>query len=173
MGGSLFILESLAAQSKLPSKLIVSDDCSTDDTISIVQKFVRHSPFPVHLCQNSYNKGYRQNFIDAMMLCTSSLIAFCDQDDVWHKDKLLLVSEAFTEEAIMLVHHNARIVDSIGNFIDVLWPKDSVPYAGDLLMTGPWSFSLGFTQVFRSDLLWTVFMGPEYGFQFPKRTTCS
>jgi predicted nucleic acid-binding protein len=43
-----------------------------------------------------------------MMLCTSSLIAFCDQDDVWHKDKLLLVSEAFTEEAIMLVHHNAR-----------------------------------------------------------------
>jgi len=147
-------LESLAVQSKLPSELIVSDDCSTDDTISVVKKFIRHSPFPVHIIQNRYNKGYRQNFVDAMMHCTSNLIAFCDQDDVWHKDKLRLVSEAFTEEAIMLVHHNARVVDSIGNLIDVLWPKDSVPYAGDLLTTGPWSFSLGFTQVFRSDLLW-------------------
>jgi len=147
-------LESLAIQSKLPSELIVSDDCSIDDTISIVQRFIKHSPFPVHIHRNRYNKGYRQNFIDAMILCTSPLIAFCDQDDVWDKDKLLLVSEEFTEESILLVHHNARVVDSVGNFIDVLWPKESLPYSGDLLMIGPWSHSPGFTQVFRRDLLW-------------------
>jgi glycosyltransferase involved in cell wall biosynthesis len=147
-------LESLAVQSKLPSELIVSDDCSTDDTISIIQRFIKHSPFPVHIHRNQYNKGYRQNFIDAMMLCTSRLIAFCDQDDVWNKDKLLLVSETFTEESMLLVYHNARVVDNDGNFIDVLWPKDSPPYSGDLLMTGPWPYSPGFTQVFRRDLLW-------------------
>jgi glycosyltransferase involved in cell wall biosynthesis len=147
-------LESLAVQSKLPSEVIVSDDCSTDDTISIVKRFIKHSPFPVHVYRNKYTKGYRHNFIDAMMLCTSSLIAFCDQDDVWHKDKLLLVSERFKEGSPLLVHHNARVVDSVGNFIGVLWPKDSLPYSGDLLMTGPWSYSLGFTQVFRRDLLW-------------------
>src|SRR5215468_3203294 len=86
-------LESLAGQSKLPYELIVSDDCSKDDTISIVHNFIKHSPFRVRICRSQYNKGFRQNFIDTMMLCSSSLIAFCDQDDVWHKDKLLFISE--------------------------------------------------------------------------------
>src|SRR6476661_530126 len=92
-------LESLAVQSKLPSELIVSDDCSTDDTISIIQRFIKHSPFPVHIHRNPHNKGYKQNFIDAMMFCTSRLIAFCDQDDVWNKNKLRLVSEKFADES--------------------------------------------------------------------------
>jgi glycosyltransferase involved in cell wall biosynthesis len=155
--GSQFLesqLESLAVQSKLPSELIVSDDCSTDDTISIVQRFVKHSPFPVHIHTNSRNKGYRQNFIDATMFCTSSLVAFCDQDDVWNKDKLLLVSERFTDESVLLCYHNARVVDINGNFIDILWPKGLFRDCSKPLTTGPWSFSVGFTQIFRRDLIW-------------------
>jgi glycosyltransferase involved in cell wall biosynthesis len=162
--GSQFLepqLESLAVQSMLPCELIVSDDCSTDNTIPIVQRFAKHSPFPVHIYKNRHNKGYRQNFIDATMLCTSRLIAFCDQDDIWKKDKLLLVSKRFTDESVLLCHHNANVIDNDGHLIDVLWPKGSFPNYSKPLTTGPWSFSLGFTQIFRRDLLWFGYLWPQ------------
>jgi len=148
-----FQLESLAVQSKLPTELVIVDDCSTDDTISLVYQFARRSPFPVHIHKNPHNKGYRQNFIDATTLCTSNLIAFCDQDDVWHKDKLLILSDRLADPSVLLAYHNANVVDSNGNFIDVLWPKESYPDCSEPLTTGPWSFSLGFTQIFRRELL--------------------
>ena len=151
-------LESLAHQSKLPAELVVVDDCSTDNTLSIVRQFTTHSPFPVHIYKNHYNKGYRRNFIDGTTLCRSDLIAFCDQDDVWHEDKLLVIGEQFTESSILLAYHNANVVDSNGNFIDFLWPKGSHPDRSDPLTSGPWSYALGFTQTFRRDLLWFSYL---------------
>jgi glycosyltransferase involved in cell wall biosynthesis len=58
--GSVFLeeqLNSLAIQSSIPSELIVVDDCSTDNTVTIIQRFAKRAPFPVHLQRNQFNKG--------------------------------------------------------------------------------------------------------------------
>jgi glycosyltransferase involved in cell wall biosynthesis len=155
--GSRFIgaqLASLAHQRELPAELIISDDCSSDDTISIAKEFANISPFPVRIVINETRKGYRKNFIDATALCSSELIAFCDQDDIWHADKLFCITHTFSaDKDIILVYHNARVVDLHGAFVRRLLPHEPPTFICQPLSLGPLEYALGFTQVFRRSLL--------------------
>lgn len=100
-------LDSLAAQTLLPCEIIVSDDCSTDDTVAQVQAFAAVAPFPVKLLNNSHPIGYRLNFRQAAQACTGELIAFCDQDDIWRANKLQRMAAMFANGEVMLAYHNA------------------------------------------------------------------
>ena len=66
-------LGSLAAQTQLPTELVVTDDCSTDDTIAIVDEFAKGAPFTVKVMRNDARLGYRANFMRA---ANSMLLGF-------------------------------------------------------------------------------------------------
>ncbi|HEX2973127.1 MAG TPA: glycosyltransferase family 2 protein [Tepidisphaeraceae bacterium] len=105
-------LDSLAAQSRKPDELIICDDRSTDDTRATVQRFAADAPFPVQLVVNEENLGIRRNFEKAITLATGEIIFLCDQDDVWHPDKLARFEAAFAQDAqIGLVFADAHVVD--------------------------------------------------------------
>jgi len=99
-------LTSLSAQTVKPLELVVCDDGSTDETVAILQAFSAVAPFTVRIFQNAERLGYEQNFIKAASLCQGSLIAFCDQDDIWNDDKLSVVSEYFRQSDDLLVAHD-------------------------------------------------------------------
>lgn len=103
-------LESLAAQTYLPAELVITDDRSDDGTPSIVAEFATTSLFPVHFHPNENRLGYRRNFMRAASLCTSELIAFCDQDDTWYANKLESSVARFDEKEVLLTYHNARCI---------------------------------------------------------------
>ena len=105
-------LDSLAAQTKLPCELVVCDDASTDATVAIIERFARRAPFPVHLHRNASRLGFRANFLQTANLCTGDLIAFCDQDDIWYETKLARCMVPFGDPEVMLVCHDADIVDA-------------------------------------------------------------
>ena len=69
-------LESISAQAALPEELVVSDDCSTDETVAIIREFARRAPFPVKLNVNQKNLGSTGNFAEAIALCTGDAIFF-------------------------------------------------------------------------------------------------
>ena len=77
--------------------------------------------------RSAATKGYRQNFVDAASFCTSELIAFCDQDDIWHKEKLAEVRKHFLDSSVLLVHHNSRVVDGNGMPLGTLVPGGTHP----------------------------------------------
>lgn len=104
-------LESLARQTLLPSELVVCDDGSTDGTMGILRRFAAHAPFPVRIYQNRTKMGYGPNFLRAAFLCSCSLIAFCDQDDVWLEQKLERCRAVLLETGSQLVIHSAEVVD--------------------------------------------------------------
>ena len=105
-------LESLAAQSLHPHELLVCDDGSTDDTLEIVADFQRDAPFPVWIQRNPARRGYADNFLQGCSLAAGSLIAFCDQDDVWQPAKLERCVAAFAADAeVVLAIHSADVVD--------------------------------------------------------------
>ena len=81
-------LESFQAQTRLPDELVVCDDGSTDDTLSILENFSAQAFFPVSVHRNPKTLGVRANFIKAIGLCTGDFIALSDQDDCWQPDKL-------------------------------------------------------------------------------------
>jgi glycosyltransferase involved in cell wall biosynthesis len=146
-------LESLKRQTNRPLELIVADDGSTDDTLKIIRSFAGRASFPVRLTQNNPNKGYRRNFCDAAALAQGDIVAFCDQDDVWREDKLERLAEAFNDPSILLVHHNARLIDNHGQLIGQFRPAGALPALSSRLTYDPWFFPYGLCQAFRRQLV--------------------
>jgi glycosyltransferase involved in cell wall biosynthesis len=105
-------LESLASQTLLPEKLIVTDDGSQDETLDLIEKFKNHLGFPVQIIRNDIRLGYGRNFLKAASLSQSKYVAFCDQDDIWHPDKLSLVYEVITKKDYDLIVHGGKVVDA-------------------------------------------------------------
>jgi glycosyltransferase involved in cell wall biosynthesis len=84
-------LDSFVNQSVKPDELIVCDDGSIDETITILKKFKSKAPFEVQIYRNERNLGYGHNFGKAMSLCTGDLIFLSDQDDVWFPEKISVI----------------------------------------------------------------------------------
>ncbi len=106
-------LDSLARQTLLPCELVVSDDHSSDRTLSVVETFAASAPFPVRIVRHHTRLGFSDNFVSALRRCSGEAIAFCDQDDVWSASKLELCVRAMcNNRGVSLVHHDCEEVDS-------------------------------------------------------------
>jgi glycosyltransferase involved in cell wall biosynthesis len=145
-------LQSLATQHLRPTELVIGDDGSTDGTLEILQNFATTAPFPVRIHRNPARLGYRLNFLATASRCTSALISFCDQDDIWLPQNLARIAPCFDDPEVLLAFHNSTIVDASRQPVS---PFYAVPFpaASKRLTLSPWLFSYGFTQTFRSALL--------------------
>jgi len=81
-------LQSFVGQTRKPDELIITDDCSTDQTEAIVREFAKTAPFTVRFNRNEKNQGYCGNFNAALMKTTGDLVFLSDQDDVWFPKKI-------------------------------------------------------------------------------------
>ena len=147
-------LASIAAQTRPPQELLVCDDGSTDGTLDIVADFQGSAPFPVWIQRNPVRRGYADNFLQGCSLTAGSLIAFCDQDDVWQPAKIERCVAAFASDpGVVLAIHSAEVVDA------GLQPRGfcKPDFAADELLPargGELEFSLpGFAMVISADLV--------------------
>jgi glycosyltransferase involved in cell wall biosynthesis len=112
-------LESLLVQSLRPDEIIINDDGSTDATLRLLQTFCaqgRQAGIEVQLRQNPRNLGYVENFTAGLRQASGDLVFLCDQDDVWHPDKLARMVAAFEgDPSLLLLHSDARLVDARGD----------------------------------------------------------
>src|ERR1700760_1987549 len=88
-------LASIQQQTRLPDELVACDDCSTDRTLEILNDFAAAAGFPVNIIRNEEKLGVAANFERAIRLCQGSLIALCDQDDIWYPSRLERSEEEF------------------------------------------------------------------------------
>jgi len=145
-------LESIAKQTFIPSELVVADDGSSDATLALVRDFAEKAPFPVRIIENQNRLGYRTNFMRAAAACTSELIAFCDQDDIWHPNKLEVVRRAFEDPKVLLAYHNAILIDESGRAIGKTFYRRKARTFAPLALY-PWTIIAGHAQVLRRSLL--------------------
>jgi glycosyltransferase involved in cell wall biosynthesis len=141
-------LRSLNEQVTPPREMVVCDDQSTDRTRDILARFARQASFPVKLFTNDRRLGWRENFLQAARLCSSEYISFCDQDDVWLKEKLAVVESYLRRNPCTLLQHGFRLIDDAGNVI-----TEELDWEYLELHEAPWRFSYGLTQVFHRSLL--------------------
>lgn len=105
-------LDSILAQTVQDFELIVCDDCSTDSTVEILNKYAEKDG-RIKIFENETNLGFKKNFEKAISLCSGEYIALSDQDDIWlpeHLEKLLSIIESNS-----LACGNALMVDGCGN----------------------------------------------------------
>jgi glycosyltransferase involved in cell wall biosynthesis len=112
-------IDSLLRQSYSNWRLIIRDDLSTDGTVSLINEYRDKYPdMLLVLDSQSIKLGVTGSYECLMHASTARYVAFCDQDDVWHADKLLLQMEKMQEleelhgNAVpILVHTDLTVVD--------------------------------------------------------------
>jgi glycosyltransferase involved in cell wall biosynthesis len=105
-------LDSFLAQTRLPDELVITDDCSTDDTLAIIETFAATAPFEVRWERNEHNLGYTGNFNKALMKAVGDLVFLSDQDDVWFPEKLERMERyALEDPEALVVMNDAALTD--------------------------------------------------------------
>lgn len=105
-------IESILVQTYTDFELIISDDCSNDNTVEILKKYASKDK-RIKVIVNENNLGFKKNFEKLLPLCKGDYIAFCDQDDIWTLDHLeILINEIKDKD---LVCGNAELIDRNGN----------------------------------------------------------
>lgn len=80
-------IDSVLAQDVPHIRVYVRDDGSTDGTVELLEDYERRG---LVFLTRGKNVGVVRSFIEAISLVPSEVpyIALCDQDDIWHPDKL-------------------------------------------------------------------------------------
>jgi len=113
-------LDSILNQSQPPAEIIISDDGSTDQTLAIVASYLERDPVEnrgvrLRLLEPVGRQGVAVNFERAIAACSESVIALCDQDDLWAPDKLTRLTSFLDDRPeCLLVHSDALLVNHNG-----------------------------------------------------------
>lgn len=66
-----------------PIEFIIAEDCSTDGTRAICEKYATKHPKLIRLITSETNIGYNPNELRAMKAAKGKYIAYCEGDDYW------------------------------------------------------------------------------------------
>lgn len=101
-------------------QILVSDDCSTDSTPSIVAEFRLKYPDRITLILHQKNRGYARNYIEAHKLASGDIVFHFDGDDIMLPGKLKKQYDLFKkDESINLVIHRAEYFSDDGTYSSV------------------------------------------------------
>ncbi len=108
-------LDSVFNQTYKNIEIIAVDDCSTDNTVDILNEYAaQHDSFTV--VRNEHNLGYVKNFEKGFLLANGNYIAPCDQDDVWLSTKIEVLVNHIGDHAI--VYCDSEFIDGTGQSLN-------------------------------------------------------
>ena len=102
-------VESILNQTYENIQIIISDDCSTDNTRQVLKEYENNEKIKVFYQEK--NLGYVKNFEFLLKQVKSNLYMLSDQDDVWKKEKVEKFVEKIESEKLDLVFGDLEVVD--------------------------------------------------------------
>lgn len=117
-------LDSIINQTIKPYTVIIRDDCSTDNTVKIINDYIKNYTGDVNfeVLDSTQNLGYIKNFEALAKAARSEFVFFCDQDDVWMNNKAeTLLKRTEEKPNVNLLFSDARLVNDKLQTIGFLW----------------------------------------------------
>ena len=109
-------LTSLSKQQNVDVEVLVNDDGSTDGTLEILRKW-KDKGLIVSISE-SMGLGSTKAFLKLLQECDEKpYVAFCDQDDIWEKDKITSQLNFVHGTIPIMSFCSRKYVDEIGNEI--------------------------------------------------------
>lgn len=117
--GEKYLLNQLQSIQKQTAKnfhIYIRDDGSTDRTTEIIEKFCENN-VNCSVLQSGRNLGAANSFMELLKLVDEEYYMFCDQDDIWLKNKIknsldyLLLKEKGKKGVPVLIYTDAKVVD--------------------------------------------------------------
>jgi len=119
-------LESIICQTYTNWQLIVHDDNSRDNTVSIIKRYEKEYPNKIiFLDDNVSCGGAKENFTYLLNSIDDNFdyVMFCDQDDIWLDNKIEVTLQKMIEvennhiNKPILIHTDLKVVDEKLNII--------------------------------------------------------
>ena len=110
-------IESVIAQTYLNWEMIIVDDCSIDNTKSVVEQYQNKDSRIKYYCLEK-NSGPAVARTKAMELAEGQYIAFLDSDDLWLKDKLTKQIKFMQDNDYAFSNTSYQHMDESGNMLD-------------------------------------------------------
>lgn len=157
-------INSILSQINDDDEIIVVDDCSNDNTVSIIKSI--NDP-RINIYINEVNKGHVFSFEKTIMLAKNEIIFMSDQDDIWLENRYQLLKDKLTENKVLLVSSNSKFIDAKGNELNMslisLRKKDSSNNFSNILniILGKAGY-YGCCMVFNSELKKNILPFPSY-----------
>jgi glycosyltransferase involved in cell wall biosynthesis len=123
--GALYLrpqLDSILAQTYGNIELVIFDDCSQDNTLSILREYEAKDS-RVRVYQQENNVGFVRNFDNAIAACRSDFIALADQDDVWFDNKIAQLMSEIGD--MLLIYSRVSLIDAEGHALPGEFPGSS------------------------------------------------
>lgn len=115
-------IESVIAQTYVNWELIIIDDCSTDTSIEIAERF---KDARIKIIKNKKNYGAAVSRNNGIKSANGRYIAFLDSDDVWDENKLLESITFMREKGFSFICTDYRTVAESGEHISNYSPQKS------------------------------------------------
>jgi len=98
-------LDSIKNQSRTIDEVIICDDGSTDKTVEIAKQYIEKNGLEASwtIIRNEKNLGYADNFDKVTCLANGEYIFFADQDDLWHEDKIQIMTDIMEQKPDCMV----------------------------------------------------------------------
>ncbi len=109
-------IESCISQSFLNFGIVIVDDCSDDDSCSIVESYIlnKNLDFKIKLIKLDVNKGPANARNVGIEASDADYIALLDSDDLFYMDKLSVIDNVLTKEPeIDLIGHDYSVNEYI------------------------------------------------------------
>jgi len=114
-------VESLQAQTSIALRIVAVLDGPETCADPNLRRYLAHPAIEIAACEarNGVRKAFEFGLRHALRHPGSDdcLYAYCDQDDIWHEDKLRLTSDCLMAGKHDLVHCDAQVIDEAGHQI--------------------------------------------------------
>lgn len=112
-------LESALAQTYENLEILISDDCSTDNTYGIILKKISEysGPHKVKVRQTEKNIGGIENFNSSIKFVEGDYISLFHGDDICAPSRVSRVMEAWEQTKCPVISSNFNGIDEDGNFL--------------------------------------------------------
>ncbi len=146
-------LKSIVQQkTKYNVEIVLSDDCSNDDTVLKAREILINSNLPYTINIMPSNGGFQENLKAALNICKGRFIALCEADDYWCTDSRIdkQIKILDSNKGLALSFSAAKSVNEKGEYLGNMRPNigNRIYTASELISKGS-SLCPTFTIVFR------------------------
>lgn len=135
-------IDSILAQSRPVNEIVICDDCSTDGTWEYLLQ-IAESVSQIRLLRNDENLGSTATFSRALSECSGKIVFLCDQDDIWHLNKVKVMVHEMVSRGALLLMSDGCLIDGAGRALKgSLWEVNALDEATKLTLQSPLAVDL-------------------------------
>lgn len=109
-------LESVKAQTYKHTELIIVDDCSSDDSVAVIERWLQENGIQCNFIRHQRNRGICKSLNEALAISSGKYVSMTASDDVWLPDKIerqITIMES-QPESVGVLYTDAFQIDESG-----------------------------------------------------------